>query len=605
MGSMTGGYKDETPPTLLSSKPLNYSVNFNSQKIELVFDEYIALKNVNQELIISPPLPKKPDVRIKNKSIIIDLKNELRENTTYTLNFGKAIADNNEGNPLTNFEYVFSTGSYLDSLSVKGTIINAFSLQPSKEPFIIGLYDEKEDSIPLKEIPVYVGKTNDKGHFQINNIKADTFRIFALKDLNFNLIFDLPNEEIAFVDTFLILTPEFLSTLPIIIPEKDTSEIETEQDISIEKVTKSGKKSESKTAEIISPDLIVQDTIPADSMQKEPKLPALFVDMLSFTEEARKQYMTNKERLTLESFQLSFNLPLEYKPVINILDYEESEGWYFPEINAKRDTFTYWITDTTLINSDTLRLEVAYPRTDSAGLVYTALDTLNFISRKPPEKSGKGKEDVKKPEIKLKVTSLRNNGLLDFNSNLPFSFDYPIKEVDTSLLQLYAKVDTIETVQNYEIINDSISLRKVILKSNWKEKTRYRIEAVPGAFTDIYGHRNDTLRFGFGLQEKSYYGTIILSLTEVNTPVLIELMNEKEQVLRTKVSKGDGSIVFELVPPAKYKIKFVYDLNENEKWDTGNYLKRIQPEKVLYYVGEINVRSNWDLEVKQSLNPTE
>jgi len=107
------------------------------------------------------------------------------------------------------------------------------------------------------------------------------------------------------------------------------------------------------------------------------------------------------------------------------------------------------------------------------------------------------------------------------------------------------------------------------------------------------------------LQEKSYYGTIILSLTEVNTPVLIELMNEKEQVLRTKVSKGDGSIVFELVPPAKYKIKFVYDLNENEKWDTGNYLKRIQPEKVLYYVGEINVRSNWDLEVKQSLNPSE
>jgi len=605
MGSMSGGYKDELPPTLLSSKPENYAVNFNSQKIELVFDEYIALKNVNQELIISPPLPKKPDVRIKNKSILIDLKNELRENTTYTLNFGKAIADNNEGNALTNFEFVFSTGSYLDSLSVKGTLTSAFNLQPSKDPFVIGLYDQTEDSIPLKSIPVYVGKTDEKGLFQINNIKADTFRIFALKDLNNNLIFDLPNEEIAFIDTFLLITPEFLSSLPVIVPEKDTSKIDTVSVKPIKQVARGGRKSEKKSLKPESQILSQQDTVSEDSLSKKPLLPALFVDMFSFTEEGSRQYMTNKDRLNKESFQLSFSLPLEYEPVINILDFETAEKWFLTEINAKRDTFTYWITDTTIINADTLRFVVAYPRTDSAGLAYTALDTLNFFSRKVSEKSGKGKSEDTKPETKLKVITIRNNGLLDFNANLSFGFDYPIKEIDTSFLHLYAKLDTLEMLQNYEIVRDSLNLRKIVLKSSWKEKVKYRIEVVPGTFTDLYDHKNDTLRFGFGLQEKSYYGTLIVTIKDLSSPVLIELMNEKEQVLRTKSAISEGSLVFDFLSPAKYKIKFVYDSNENKKWDTGNYLKKIQPEKVLYYIGEINIRSNWDLEVKQSFKPLE
>ena len=597
---MSGGIKDINPPVVLSCNPENYSTNFKSQKIEILFDEFIVLKNVNQELIISPPLPKKPEVRIKNKTITIDLKNELRENTTYTLNFGKAIADNNEGNPLTNYEFVFSTGDFLDSLSVQGTLVNAFNLVPSKEPFIIGLYDQAEDSVPMKNIPVYVGKTDEKGHFMINNIKADTFKVFGLKDLNNNLRFDLPNEEIAFADTLLILTPEFLRSLPIRLIQKDTSAVDTLKSKSIKPEAKSGKGR--KNSKNIPPEepIVSKDTISLDSINTKPTLPALYIDLVSFLQEGTKQYMTNNDRLGKESFRLCFSLPLKENPGISLIGYENPGQWYLPEINARRDSFTYWLTDTTLINKDTIRFEVAYPMTDSMGALYTRLDTIKFVSRAPAERQGKNKSEVKEAPVKLTLSTIRNKGLLEINTNPPLGFNYPLQRTDTSRIRLYLIEDSVEYLQKFEILTDSTSLRKMELKSNWKEKGKYKMNILPGAFTDLYNHSNDTLRIMFSVQEKSFYGALTVTLSEVTSPILIQLMNEKEVVLRSKLSASDGSQVFEYLGPAKYKIKFVYDVNTNKKWDTGEYLKKTQPEKVLYYKGEINIRSNWDLEIKQS-----
>ena len=602
MGYLEGGKKDEKPPVLINSKPHNYSTNINTQKIEINFDEYIVLKNVSQELIISPPLAKKPDVRLKNKTIIIDLKNELRENTTYTLNFGNAIADNNEGNSLTNFEFVFSTGPYLDSLSVNGTILNAFNLQASKEPIVVGLYDQLEDSVPMKTIPVYIGKTDNKGNFMINNIKADTFKLFALKDLNYNLLFDLPNEEIAFIDTLIFLNPEFLLSLPVRIVKPDST---TKEDVGKENFVNPGKKSIGKNRKSTdSPQVTVdslQKTSDSDSTLKKPLLPAFYVDMFYFIQEGTRQYMTNKDRLNKESFQLSFNLPLKDDPIINVLDYNKAENWCITEINAKRDTFTYWITDTVLIKSDTLKLEVQYPMSDSMGAIFNKLDTIKFITRTVTAKTGRGKTEEKKPIVKLAVSTLRNNGLLDYNTDFTFRFNFPLYEIDTSLLRLYVKVDTIEILQKYELVRDSTSSRIMILKSQWKEKAKYRIRALPGAFNDIYYHSNDTLTTNFTLQEKTYYGKLIVTLSELTTPVMVQLMNEKEIVLRTKNAETDGKLIFDLLNPGKYIIKFVFDVNGNNKWDTGDYLKNIQPEKVIYYIGEINIRSNWDLEVNQNM----
>ncbi|MCB8995519.1 MAG: Ig-like domain-containing protein [Bacteroidales bacterium] len=585
MGALTGGAKDEDPPVLIKSSPKNYSTNFKGQKIQLDFDEYIALKNVNQELIISPPLPNKPVVRIKNKSILIDLKNELKENTTYTLNFGKAIADNNEGNPLTNFEFVFSTGDFLDSLSIKGSLLNSFDLTASKEPFIVGLYDQFEDSVPYKSIPVYIGKTDSKGFFQINNIKSDSFKIFALHDLNYNLLFDMPTEEIAFSDSLLILTPEFLLTLPERIEKPDTAKI----NLALKKGNGELK------------NLSPKDSIATDSSIHKPKLPALYIDMLYFLEDSRKQYMSNNDRLNKESFLFSFNLPLEKDPDIRVLDYDNSKKWCLPEYSEKRDSFIYWLTDTSLISRDTLKLEIIYPATDSLGELYSKTDTIKFITRKAPLKTGKSKEPEAVEKVKLAVSTIRNNSFLDLDKQISFSFNFPLEKIDTSRLHLFSIIDSTEKVREYRIESDSIFLRRTYMLTDWKEKEKFRLEVLPGAFTDIYQHTNDSLQTKFAVQQKSYYGSLTVSLSDVSTPILVQFMDDRGKILQTRSADTDGSIVFDYLKPAKYKLKFIFDVNNNGKWDTGNYLGKTQAERVLFYTGEINVRSNWELEVKQSM----
>jgi len=605
MGSITGGTKDIIPPKVISAKPENYSNNFESEKIEIEFSEFIQLKNVNQELIISPPLPKKPTIRIKNKSLLIELNNELRENTTYTLNFGKAIADNNEGNPLTNYEYVFSTGEFLDSLSVQGILLNSFNLLPSKEPFIVGIYDLMEDSVPLKSIPIYIGKTDDKGHFMINNIKEDTFKVFALKDMNSNLIFDLPTEEIGYSDTLLMLNPEFLRTLPKRLMPVDTTRLDTLNLGLDEPNTKPKKLSKKEQARMAAAALDSAITAKADSIEFANKLPELFIDLVYFLPEASKQYLSNSERVGKEYFKVSFSLPLAEDPGIKSINLPDTGNWYFPEINATRDTFIYWLRDTSFVKSDSLRFAITYPVKDSVGEYFAKTDTLKFFSRPAAPKTttsrgGKNKTEVKIPEVKLLVGSIRNRGMMELNANIPLSFNFPLQQIDTSLVRLSMMEDSVEVSQKYSIIADSVNVRKAEMRASWKEKGKYKMMMLPGAFTDIYSHTNDTIEISFSVQEKAFYGSLLLTLSEVKSPVLVQLMSEKETVLKTKLVTNDGLVVFDYLLPAKYKVKFVYDNNENSKWDTGDYLKKKQPEKVSYYEGEINIRSNWDLGIKHS-----
>ena len=212
-GSPSGGPIDEDPPVVIESEPLNYSTNFDAKKIRISFDEYIVLENVNQQLIVSPPMEEQPEVKLRKKTIIIEFEEELKTNTTYTFNFGDAIKDLHEGNKLQNFEYVFSTGEVLDSMSVRGTLKYAETLEVPEEPFSIMLYTDLRDSVPLLDIPLYVGRSNDSGVFSVNNLRPDRYKVFALKDGNNNFLFDLPSEEIAFLDSSLLVDASFIREL--------------------------------------------------------------------------------------------------------------------------------------------------------------------------------------------------------------------------------------------------------------------------------------------------------------------------------------------------------------------------------------------------------
>ncbi|NJK86151.1 MAG: hypothetical protein HC906_09450 [Bacteroidales bacterium] len=208
IGSPTGGPKDVDPPRILMSEPENYSTGFKGKELEITFDEYIQIKGIDKELFISPPLSEKPVTKIRNKTLVVDLNNELIENTTYTLNFGKAIADNNEGNALTNYEFVFSTGDYLDSLSITGKVMNAFNLTPPKEGTFVMLYENLNDTAPLTQIPLYISKTDKSGNFRMNNIKTGNYKIYSLTDENSNMFFDQQKETFAFIDSVIVLDPE-------------------------------------------------------------------------------------------------------------------------------------------------------------------------------------------------------------------------------------------------------------------------------------------------------------------------------------------------------------------------------------------------------------
>ena len=197
--TLTGGEKDVLPPEIKETFPANQSLNFTAKEIVVEFDEFIKLNNLQNQLIVSPPMEETPEIRVKGKKLVIKLPANLKENTTYSLNFGDAIVDITEDNPFPNYKYVFSTGNFIDSLEYSGTVVNAESLTPAKAVFVM-LYNQLEDSLPLKQQPNYLAKTKMDGTFTITNVAEGTYKVFALEDINGNYLYDLPNEPLAFLN---------------------------------------------------------------------------------------------------------------------------------------------------------------------------------------------------------------------------------------------------------------------------------------------------------------------------------------------------------------------------------------------------------------------
>ncbi len=584
MGSITGGLKDEDPPVIVVSKPANYSTNFNGNKIEITFDEFINLNNVNQALVVSPPMKEKPEIRLKGKTLQINLFEDFRENTTYTLNFGNSIEDNNEKNVLENFEFVFATGSFLDSLVIAGSIISAFNLQPSEEPFIIMAYDKLGDSIPMQEIPIYIGRSDKEGKFRINNLKADTFRIFALKDLNFNYIYDLPNESIAFYDSLVYLFPDLLSPY---IPDTMTSDtvIQDQDSIIVSKPEKAKNLRRKKK----------RMNLQLSEEKKYPVLSPYYLDMFFFDENKRKQYLMDSERKEDKHLFLTFNLPLKEDLSLRGLNFDKT-NWYYEEANLSRDTFNLWIRDPDLIASDTLIILLSYNSTDSMENIITITDTLSLRSHHVRQMRGKAGPLQKKEG--LIVQTIPNNSRQDLHKDLFFHFNYPVDQIDTSRVFLYSIIDSVETTEDFSFRIDPLSLRDHYLLKSWKSNLKYRLFIEPGGFTDIYGHINDSINLNFSAQDADHYGTLLVNTSNVYCPLIIQLMDEKENLFEERFIDSDTIVHFPYLSPGKYRIKYIYDQNGNQQWDTGDYLKKAQPERVAYYEEEISVRSNWEMEIK-------
>jgi hypothetical protein len=582
IGSVAGGPKDEDPPVVLGSEPENYSLNFSDDRIEVEFNEFLQLKNINQELVVSPPLEIQPVVRLKNKSMIIDFESELRDSTTYTLNFGLAVADNNEGNVLENYEFVFSTGDYIDSLGISGTLINAFDLKIIEDPVTIMLYDTIFDSIPYLKIPIYIGKTSKSGIFSINNVKPGIYKVFGLKDGNFNLLYDMPDESVAFLDTTVRLLPDF------IIGMLDST-------------------------------VLYSDTIPADSARlfmldsTATRLDTLlatragkysiFIDLVLFQEDNTPQYMTDYERPDPRKLEFYFNRPLTDTLFAEPLNFETIPDWHIRENFVVGDTLVFWISDSLVYKQDTLKFHLNYQVTDSV-LNYTSFDdTVTMVYSKPTSIGRRKKqstEEVESESLQLNL-NVSKGATVEMNSLIRIVPEHPVALTDPSKISLYYMEDTVEVQGNFRFARDTNYLRKYNLSVNWEERMDYRLFLEPGAFTDIYDLTNDTIDMSFKTRSLEYYGKIILSMSNVTENLVIQLMSPDQKVLTEKSISNDGILEFPFLAPANYMFKIIYDINKNGIWDTGDYLKGFQPEKVDFYTGEINVRSNWDLEVNWRL----
>ena len=585
MSSPTGGPKDTEPPVPLRSSPVNYSTNFNGQKFIVEFDEFVDLKNVNQELLVSPPVPNRPKVVMRGKKMVVRINNDLADSTTYNFNFFNAVTDLNEGNILYNFQFEFSTGDTFDSTYCGGQITDAFTRQPLKDVKIL-LYRQFADSTPRTQKPECIGRTNEDGYFIVPNMKAEPYYVFALRDLNNNNLFDMPNESIAFCDS--TIQPSFK-------PETMYDTITL-----IERIPRDKK------------DTVFRDSIHAYTVMVTT-LDNMQLNL--FTEETHIQYLHDVYRPGKRTLAVAFNdlvdSTFSIKPVT---DSAYADNWCLIESPLPTDSVVMWITDSNLYKHDTLLMQVCYTMKDSNNADYLQVDTLEFLSKVKKEVAKKEKKDRggrlsffkkdEEPEEKKeekKVSELKAELALgkqvDIVGPITLKTNYPVADFKPENITITRIEDDTESNVKFTMNRQPGSWRLFDIDFKRDESMQYKILIPAGALTDIYGNINDTVKQEFKTQSLDYYSSVLLNIE--GTPcshAIVQLLDGKENVLKEYTIDGDTKLTIDYLAPGKYGFKLICDDNQNGRWDTGNFKERRQPERVFYFNQTVETKSGWDIE---------
>ena len=573
MGQPDGGWYDETPPRILGASPADKATEVTDHKMYIYFNEFIKLSDASQKVVVSPPQMEAPDIKDAGKRIIIDLKDSLKANTTYTIDFSDAISDNNEGNPLGNYTYSFSTGTEIDTMEVSGYVYEAENLEPIKG-ILVGLYDNLADSVFRKEPFQRVSRTDSRGRFVIKGIKPGNYRVYALMDADGNYLYNQKSEKIAF-------------SRDIIVPS-------------------------------CKPD-IRQDTIWRDSLHIENIMQVPYthffpddIVLRAFAEVQTDRYMTKNEREKANRFTLMYSYGDDDLPVIRGLNFD-AENAFVVEATEKKDTITYWLRDTLLVNQDTLRMEVQYHATDTAGMLYLQTDTLTLLSKEPYAKRLKQKEkeynDWKKKQEKAEKrgdpfekempvpplsVGMNFASDIDPDKNPTLTFDTPLAVADTSKIHLYSKHDTLWYRSPF-LVREKVNVpRTYEVIGEWRPDVEYSLEIDSAAFVDIYGSVSDTAKKGFKVKSNDAYSTIFMTLDGMRGKnVVAQLVSSTDAVMK-EVRTHTGDAEFFYVNPNTYYLRIFVDENNNGKWDTGNYDEGRQAETIYYYPSKIECKEKWD-----------
>lgn len=588
-GQPDGGLYDETPPRIVGATPADKAVGVSPKKVTIYFDEYITVDNPTEKVVVSPPQIEMPEIKGAGKKIVVELRDSLKPATTYTIDFSDAISDNNEGNPLGNYTYSFSTGDHIDTLEVAGSVVDASNLEPVKG-ILVGLYPTTPDMAFTAADTAFtttpflrVSRTDSRGRFIVKGVAPGQYRIYALQDMDNNYFFSQKSEMLAF-------------SRDIIVPA-------------------------------CKPD-VRQDTLWRDSLHIDSIVPVRYTHFLpddivlkAFTEVQTDRYFLKSERQKPEAFTLFFSNGDSRLPEVRGLNFDD-RGAFVVEASEKNDTVTYWLRDTALVNTDTLRMEVRYMGTDTLGALVSNTDTLEILPRESYEKRMKRmereREEWQKKQEKARkrgdvyLTEMPAEALepeYDIESepapdrNITVVMPSPLARIDTAAIHLYSRHDTLWYRSPMVFREREGKPRTYELLGEWRPGTEYSLEIDSAAFTDIYGRVSGGMKKGFRVRTLDSFGSLIMTVEGMaDTAIVVELLDTQDRVVKS-VRTSDGTAEFFYIKPATYYMRMFVDSNGNGKWDTGDYAAGRQPEEMCYYPERIECKAKWDISL--SWNPLE
>ncbi len=567
--SPTGGPRDRTPPKVTACNPPLNTTWFKGSAFRIDFDEFVTLKNQATEVYISPPLKKPLDARLHGKSLVVKFNDDLDTNLTYSITFGNAIADLTEGNILKGFNYVFSTGGHVDTLSLMGNLVSAFDHKPQKDVFVELYLDNNDtiafDSLPIKVPPYYITKTDEKGNYIFNNLQHNKFILFALADLNGDLIFNQSAEKIAFYDS--LVTPYYITVKRADTAKKDTM-LQKKQRRLPANVQEAELQRKADSAHV------------ADSINLIHQLYPSF-PLFQFEESDSVQRLL-KSTFPKEGYALfKFRFPVQQVRFVP-LNFDSTASWCVEEYSKHRDSVTLWITR---------------PQTDSLVLkIMTGQNVPDTVTLEVQKKSKPVKPGKKSMSEQLAIdNSARSFGLNQYKNKLLLTFSWPLIRWNFSKVLLIEEKDTLHPAIEF---TDSLR-RTIVVNHNWKEEKSYTILIPDSIFTGIGNISHDSLRLPFKTRAERDFGNLILSMNMDNRPgqYIVQLTNEKETgIYEEQIVNKSGKIHFDFLVPGVYKVKAIHDRNRNGRWDTGSYKKKLQPEEVIYFPKLIDIKANWDVE---------
>lgn len=544
----TGGLRDSLPPVYKTSNPLPNSLNFKGDKVEIEFDEYVQLKDGFEKIVVSPPTKSLFVAKAIGKKVVVEFRDTLMANTTYTVDFSNSIVDNNESNPFNEYFFSFSTGDVLDSLSMSGYLLNAKDLSPAAGVYV-GAYKQHDDSVFVTKAFDRIAKTDENGRFTLRNLEPVPYRVFALNDVNSNYYFDQPGESVAFLDS--VFTPVMIENVRF-----DT----------------------------IYKDSVTIDTI--KSVRSVKYLPDSIILQL-FEEEIVRQSFKKAEFTSETTVELYFENYEKQVPEINPVNFV-SDNWAVVEPSFTTDTIKIWLRDSNVVKLDTLRFELVYQKTDSASNFVEARDTVQLIQNR---KKAKRREDKK--QTFLTCSSSKSVEVY----NLPrIEWSAPVDFVQDSVVKVEVQKDTIWEKVDFRLVADSaVNARSYLLEAEWKVGASYRLHIDSASVTDIYGNCNDKTELKFRIKNKEEYSTLKFKVQGVADSAFVELLNAKEQVKRVEKLRN-GEVFFKNVHPGEYYARLVVDSDNDGLWTTGKYIENRKPEQVYYFSKTLKLRANWDVE---------